>query len=259
MVEGLFCPLRGLRFIAHHLRLLWLIAIPFVINTLLFSFFIWVIASNLSEWLDKLLPARETWYFIVLFYILMALLVVALVLVVIFAFTIVGNIILGPFNDLISEKVEFLYTGQGHDEPFRLKALLADPARSIKGQIGKLIFYLAVLAALLALNLIPLIGQLLSGILIMLHTLFFLGWEYVDYSMERRKFSLRLKLKTGFKNFSSFIGLGAGVSLMLLIPLANLLAIPLCAVGGTLLFCDLKKKGRVPEPGGENVNLLSQR
>ena len=40
---------------------------------------------------------------------------------------------------------------------------------------------------------------------------------------------------------------GAGAALMLLVPLVNFLAIPVCVTGATLLFCDLRGLGRVPE------------
>jgi len=66
--------------------------------------------------------------------------------------------------------------------------------------------------------------------------------------MERWKYPFRRKLKTAATNISAYIGFGAGASLMLLIPLANLMAIPVCAVGATLLYCDLRSHSRVPQP-----------
>ncbi|HQO79256.1 MAG TPA: EI24 domain-containing protein, partial [Thermodesulfobacteriota bacterium] len=151
------------------------------------------------------------------------------------------------FNDLISEKVERIYAGTGYEEAFSLKTVLADILRSIRVEIGKLLVYLAGLMLLLSLNLVPLVGSVFSGSLIMVYTLYFLGWEYIDYSMERWKYSLRLKLKTATANGSAFLGFGAGASLLLFIPLANLMAIPVCAIGATLLFCDLRKNHRLPD------------
>jgi uncharacterized protein involved in cysteine biosynthesis len=63
--------------------------------------------------------------------------------------------------------------------------------------------------------------------------------------MERWKFTFGVKVKTSFRHASVFIGFGAGASLMLFVPIINLAAIPLCVIGATLLFCDLKKGGRL--------------
>jgi len=191
------------------------------------------------------LPTADAWYWTILFYVVIVLAVVLLLLIVVYTFTVVGNILLGPFNDMLSEKVEVLYTGSSLDEPFKLKVLLADILRSIKVGIGKLLLYVGGLLALLALNLLPVIGSGLYGVLVGIYTLFFLGWEYVDYSMERWKFRFRVKVKYSFRNAAAFIGFGAGASLMLFVPIINLAAIPFCVIGATLLFCDLKKGGRL--------------
>jgi CysZ protein len=129
-----------------------------------------------------------------------------------------------------------------------MKALLSDIGRSLKVQVAKVLVYLAGLAALFAIHLIPIIGTVFYPVLIFVYTLFFLGWEYCDYSMERWKYTFRQKLRASLKNAFAFAGFGAGASLMLFIPLANLMAIPVCAVGATLMFCDLRKEGRISAP-----------
>ena len=247
MIQGFFYPFRGIAFIAHHRRLLWILALPFSLNAILFSVFFWFAVPRAWTGASGFLPGKDTWYGAIVYYVLIAVLAVLLAVVLIYAFTLLGNILLGPFNDLISEKVERIYAGTGYEEAFSLKTVLADILRSIRVEIGKLLVYLAGLMLLLSLNLVPLVGSVFSGSLIMVYTLYFLGWEYIDYSMERWKYSLRLKLKTATANGSAFLGFGAGASLLLFIPLANLMAIPVCAIGATLLFCDLRKNHRLPD------------
>jgi CysZ protein len=244
-IRGFVYPFRGLKFLFRHRSLLWYVAIPFGLNTILFAFFAWLVFSHLGGWVRKFLPSSNAWYWTILFYVVIVLLVILLLLIVIYTFTMVGNIVLGPFNDMLSEKVELLYTNSSLDEPFKLKLLLADILRSLKVGIGKLLLYVGGLLALLLLNLIPFVGSALYGALVMVYTLFFLGWEYVDYSMERWKFRFRVKVKNSFRNASAFIGFGAGASLMLFVPVVNLAAIPLCVIGATLLFCDLKKQEKL--------------
>jgi len=242
-IRGFVYPFRGLKFLFRHRSLLWYVAIPFGLNTILFAVFAWLLVSHLGGWVQKLLPNGDTWYWTILFYLVIGLSVLLLLLIVIYTFTMVGNIVLGPFNDMLSEKVELLYLSSSLDEPLKLKLLLADILRSIKVGIGKLLIYVGGLLALLLLNLLPLIGSALYGALVIVYTLFFLGWEYFDYSMERWKFTFGVKVKTSFRHASVFIGFGAGASLMLFVPIINLAAIPLCVIGATLLFCDLKRGG----------------
>lgn len=256
--RGFFYPFRGILFIFNNLRLLSYIAIPVCINTVLFVLLAWVLGTQYPGWLEQLLPSKETWYWAVLFYVLLVLIGLVLLLVGIYAFTLVGNIILGPFNDFISEKVEMLYAGTAIDEPFSMKTLLSDILRSLKVQVAKMLVYVAGLFILLIIHFIPILGTLLYPVLIFIYTLFFLGWEYCDFSMERWKYSFRKKLNTSLKNAFAFAGFGAGASLMLFIPIINLMTIPVCAVGATLLFCDLRKEGRIdPAVRSENRPLAT--
>lgn len=246
VARGFAYPFRGLSFIAHNPRLLWYIVIPLTINTLLFAIFVWFMATHFQDWLSRLLPDKDTWYWAILFYLVLAVLAIVLMLIIAYAFTVIGNILMGPFNDVLSEKVELLYAGTGCDQPFAVKAFLADVVRSIIMEVSKLFFYLGGLMLLLVLHLIPLVGSMLYSGLIVIYTLYFLGWEYLDYSMERWKYTFRLKARTALTNAGAFIGFGAGAFLMLFIPLVNLMAFPVCAVGATLLYCDLRSDDRLP-------------
>lgn len=247
MLQGFLYPFRGLVFVARHRRLLWYLVIPVSLNALLFTAFLWLAVPRAWRTAAEYLPGQDTWYGVAIYYLAAVLLILVLAVLIIYAFTLVGNIILGPFNDMLSNTIERMYTGSGHEDAFTLKTALADILRSIRVEIGKLLMYLTGLVLLLSLNLLPLAGNILSGVLIVLYTMFFLGWEYIDYSMERWKFTFRRKRKTAAANAPALIGFGAGASLMLFIPLVNLLAIPLCAAGATLLFCDLRKHQRLAD------------
>jgi CysZ protein len=91
------------------------------------------------------------------------------------------------------------------------------------------------------------VGTAVYAFAMPLYTLFFLGWEYLDYSMERWKLPFAGKRKVAFRNVGTLLGLGAGSAFLLLVPLVNLLAIPVCVTGATLLFCDIRNAGRVPQ------------
>jgi CysZ protein len=244
-IRGFFYPFRGLKFLLRHPKLLSYAAIPFAINALLYCLFVWFVGTRFGGWLERLVPSGDAWYWAVLFYLLMVLFALVLFVIVVYTFTLFGNLILAPFNDLLSEKVEWVYSGNRLDEPFRFKAFARDLRRSLKAELGRMALYLTGFVLLLSLHLFPPVGTAIYGVALPVYTLFFLGWEYLDYSMERSRFPFAGKRKTAFRNAGTFLGLGAGSAILLLIPLVNLLTIPVCVAGATLLFCDLRTAGRL--------------
>jgi len=189
----------------------------------------------------------EAWYWSILYYILFFIAALIILIVVIYTFTLTGNLILAPFNDLLSEKVESIYSGNRVEETFKLGIFIKDMVRSYRAEGGRIILYLLIFVSLLSLNLLPLVGTAIYGISVVIYSFFFLCWEFLDYPMERWRFSFRVKRRLAFKNLFVFISFGAGAALLLLIPLVNLAAIPLCVAGATILFCDLRREGRLLE------------
>jgi CysZ protein len=248
LVTGFFYPYRGLRFLLGHPRLLPYVAIPIAINTLLYTGLVWFAGSRFGDWMERLVPQGEAWYWAVLTAVLWLLFAVLLLLTLVYTFTLVGNLLLAPFNDYLSEKVEWLYAGNHLDEPFRVGALLRDVWRSLRAELGRLALYLGCLGVLLPLHLFPPVGTAVYGAAFTAVTLFFLGWEYLDFSMERWHLGFGAKRTLAFGNLGALLSFGAGAILLLLIPLINLLAIPVCVIGGTLLICDLRAAGRTPAP-----------
>lgn len=240
-IQGFFYPFYGLRFLFRNPRLFSYIAFPLTINVLLYGIFIWFITSRMGGWISYFLPDGDAWYWTVLFYITGAIVAILLILIVVYTFTIVGSIFLSPFNEFLSEKVEFLYTGVGIDEPFQLKELLGDSLRSLKAELGRLGLYGGGFALLTLLNIFPPVGTVIYGFLLPPFTLFFIAWEFLDYSMERHKLSFTMKRKMSRGNALTFITFGAGAAMVLIIPLINLATIPVCVTGAALLFCDMEK------------------
>ncbi len=246
--RGFFYPFRAFRFLFSHPRLWTYAVIPVGVNTLLYSLLLWFVANHFSGWLDQIVPRGDAWYWALLTYVAGALLAGLIVLAVVYTFTIVGNLLLAPFNDLLSEKVEWVYSGSRLEEPFSFAALARDTVRSVRAELGRLALFGTGFLLLLALNLFPPMGTAVYGVAAPVYTLFFLGWAYRDYSMGRWHFPFAAQRRLAFGNLLTFLGFGAGAGLLLLVPLLNLLAIPVCVAGATLLFCDLRSAGRLP-PG----------
>ncbi len=243
--RGFFYPYRGLKFLFSRPRLLGYVAVPVAVNTLLYTALVWFAGSRFGRWVDALVPQGDAWYWTVLSYALWVVFAGVLFLAVVYTFTLVGNLLLAPFNDLLSEKVEAAYAGVLSDEPFRLAAFLSDMKRSFLAELGRMaLFGTGFLVLAVASVFFPPLGAALT-----VYSLFFLGWEYFDYSMERARFPFAVKRSVAFGNLLTFLSFGAGTALLLLIPLLNFLAIPVCVAGATLLFCDLRAGGRVPRAG----------
>ena len=235
-------PYRGLRFLFSHPRLLGYAGVPFAINTGLYAGIIWFAGSRFGRWVNALIPQGEAWYWSALSYALWIVFAAVLFLFVAFTFTLLGTLVLEPFNGLLSEQVERVYTGEHREEPFRLGVFWADAGRSFVTGLRRTLLWGPGAFVLWAGSfffwpLTPLLA---------LYTAFFLGWAYVDYTMDRWRFGFASKRRTAWHNLPAFLAFGAGASLLLLVPLLNFVAIPVCVAGGTLLACDLRAGGRLP-------------
>jgi len=246
-INGFFYPYRGFMFIMRNPRLLSYVAIPTLINAILYSLFLWFTSTRINSWISQLIPTGEEWYWTILFYVAMVLAALLVLVLVVYTFTVVGSLILAPFNDLLSEKVDKIYSGKSLDEPFRLKGIMKDMGRSLRAEAGRILIYLTGFGLLLSLNLFPPVGTAIYGVAITIFTMYFIGWEYFDYSLERHKFSFGRKLKANMRHGLTLTSFGAGAALSLMVPLLNLAAIPVCVVGATLLFCDLKLSGKIAD------------
>ena len=95
-VGGLFAPIRGLRFLLAHPRLLAYAAFPTLINIVL-VLAVFFVGMHLSESLaDRIIPAQDQWYWVVLSHAIQIMLVVALVLFGALVFYILAGIICVP-------------------------------------------------------------------------------------------------------------------------------------------------------------------
>jgi CysZ protein len=164
--------------------------------------------------------------------------VLGLVLVVV-----LSSVIAAPFNDALSEAVEHMLTG-GAPPRFSIKRMLADIARTIRLEAGKVFLYLAIVGPMfLASFFIPGIGQVISLVGFAL-TAIYLGVDYVDWPAARRDWSVRDRVRFARRQLPAVAGFGTGVWVLLFIPLVNLFFMPAAVAGGTMLFLALNAEPR---------------
>jgi len=240
--SGFFYPFRGGKFLSRHPRLWRYVLIPFVINLLVFSLSVYFGLDFFNQTVVGMLPTGEAWYWIALYYLAMVVAVVLTMVLVFFSFTVVGNLIASPFNELLSERTEEVLHGSAQGVPFSLAGI----GRVLIDESKKMAVFILLMALLLLLNLIPGFGTLVYSILSFLLTVYFLVVEYTGYIFGRKG--------QGFKEQRTFIrgrqfmafGFGVGVLCLLAIPLLQFFCIPFAVVGATLFWCDV-------QPGSDNL------
>jgi uncharacterized protein involved in cysteine biosynthesis len=145
-----------------------------------------------------------------------------------------------PFADRLSARVEALELGEG--EGGGLSRALAETWRGLSSSLARSIRLLLGLVLLLPALLVP----LLYPVLAFLWTARWTAVEWLDLPMARHlhpvpevRAALRAVRPMG-------LGYGAVLTAALAVPLANFLVVPVGAVAGTLLFCDMVRAGVVP-------------
>ena len=239
--RGFSYPFGATRFFRRHPSLLKFAFIPFLINIAVYSLLLFLSFHYFTDILNFFISKPDVWYMWLLYYIVGFLLAVIILLIFFFTFTIVGSLIASPFNDILSEQVEKIYAGNLQEQPFSFKKIPKILKQVLTEEGKKIAFFVSVQLMLLLLHLIPGIGNVLHPVLAGPITLIFLAWEFVDYGMGRRDLLFAEKRGIVLGNIFLMMGFGAAVSLILIIPVFNLICIPVCVVGGTLLFLDLNQ------------------
>jgi len=243
LIIGLLSPLRGAVFFKNHPKLITYAVIPIIINTVLFIVFFYFSLSYFNRWLEALLPQEQAWYWVALTYLLTVILILILLIIIVFTFTVLANLLASPFNDALSARTETLALGLQSGEPFSLKAIVREIGRTIIEELKKIVLFLGTLALISLLNLVPVLGQVLSMVLGGLLTILWLGLSFLDYALARHGYRLGAKIKFIRRNLLPVFGYGLGVFAGLLVPVLNLAFIPMAVVGGTLLYLDLSGNG----------------
>jgi len=244
MQEGLInSPTAGFGYALIGLRLIGqpglrrFVAIPVLINLVIFCALVWLGIDQFEVLLDRYLP-EESWlsYFR---WILWPLFALTFVVIVFYTFTIVANLLAAPFNDMLAAKVEAMLSGRPPEEgPAGIMAAVGPAVRS---ELQKLAYFLPRALPLLVLSLIPginVVAPLAWG----LFGAWSLALEYTEYPFGNNGYIFghqRQVMKT--RRFTA-LGFGGGVMVLMLIPIVNLAAMPAAVAGATALWVDRLKE-----------------
>ena len=236
--RGFFSPFRSLKLLRQQPRLLQYIVIPFLINALVFSAAVYLGLDFFGSTVVESIPRGEAWYWSVIYWLLWIVAVLLTAVLVFFSFTVVGNLLASPFNDLLSERVEEVLSGLVNNEPFTFGRFFREAWQTILMEAKKMWVFVVIMVLILPLNLLPGIGNALYTLLAIGLTLFFLSFEYLGFVMVRKGRFFREQKTYIFARRFLMLGFSCGVMVILAVPFFQLLCIPLAVIGATRLWCE---------------------
>jgi CysZ protein len=247
-LDGLRLPLEGARLLRRERSLWGPSVVPIGLSTLAIASAISMLtaySSELYSWATLWMPALEagewyTWLWIgpakAVFRVVGVVLFTAIAGVCLLAAFLVASVLASPFLDVLSYRVELIESGGVVDEASTgLLGSVSDVARSLREELRKTLFFLAVVGVLSVLGLLIPGAQLLTGPAIVGFAIFFLPLDYASYTLDRRRLTFQEKQHWLTSNKPAVLGFGVAAFLTCTVPGLNLLALPLLVVGGTLL------------------------
>jgi CysZ protein len=207
--------------------------IPLVVNLVLFSVAFYGLFLELDTYmtmLDNWLPGWLSWLSAFLWPVALLFLLVMFS----FIFSSVANWIAAPFNGLLSEKMELLLCGKTIS-PASILDVIKDVPRTLSREWCKLRYYLPRAIGFFILYwILPVIGQIFWFL--------FLAWmmavQYKDYPFDNHKIDFNemryaLKQKQGLS-----YSFGITTAVFSMIPIINLVVMPVAICGATALWVD---------------------
>ena len=148
-----------------------------------------------------------------------------------------------PLSDRLSIRVEHLALGKA-EVPGGLHRFVREIAASMAAAISRLLRFGLIQAALLLLNLIP-GGQAVYPFAAFIWGALWLSQQYLDITMARHLHTPQ-QTRAALRDVRPLsLGMGLVLGALFLLPLANLLLVPIGVAAGALLYGDLVKEGKI--------------
>ena len=156
------------------------VIIPLVINTLLFTLLLWLLAGYFGDFIDWLLPDLPDWL-AWLSYLIWVLFAFSAGVILFFGFSILANLVGAPFNGYLAGAVEKSLTGHSPVDNTG-RSLMQEVTFAMGGELRKILYFLAWGIPLLIMSFIPAIN-LIAPVLWALFSAWMMAIEYGDYPL----------------------------------------------------------------------------
>ncbi len=207
--------------------------IPLLVNISLFSlafYFMFLQLDGYMTLLDNWLWGGFKW----LSTLLWPLMVITVLVVFSFLFSTIANWIAAPFNGLLAEKIEAILTGSENTNGSFID-VVKDIPRTLNREWQKLSYYLPRAIGFFILMLVlPILGQIIW----FLFTAWMMAVQYKDYPFDNHKISFTEMRNNLKKNKNLSYSFGISVAIFAMLPLINLVVMPVAICGATALWVD---------------------
>lgn len=144
-----------------------------------------------------------------------------MIIVGLFLFRYVVMIVASPFMGTLSEKVESIMTGK-KPEPVGAAQMMKDVVRGIRIALRNIIREVLLTVLLtIAGFIIPVIGNIITTVLIFVVQAYYAGFGNMDYTLERKRFSIKDSVAFVNANRGIAVGNGTGWLVLMLIPVVG--------------------------------------
>jgi len=207
--------------------------IPLFINIILFSIALYFMFIELEHYMAELMQWLPTWLDW-LRVILWPLAMLTLLIIFSFIFSTIANWLAAPFNGLLSEKIEAILTNQPSPKGSAID-IVKDIPRTLGREWTKLRYYFprAMIFFILML-LVPFIGQIIWFL--------FVAWmmaiQYKDYPFDNHKIPFNAMKEVLKQNQRLSYSFGITAAFFSMIPIVNLIVMPVAICGATALWVD---------------------
>ncbi|WP_057831956.1 sulfate transporter CysZ [Colwellia sp. TT2012] len=209
------------------------VIIPLIINTLLFSIAFYFVYLELASYMTSImawLPSWLDWLSVILW----PLAVLTILVIFSFVFSTVANWLAAPFNGLLSEKMEAILRGQQAPKGEMLD-IVKDIPRTLSREWQKLSYYLPrAIGFFIMLWVLPILGQIIWFL--------FIAWmmaiQYKDYPFDNHKVPFAKMKEILKQNQGLSYSFGITVTVFSMIPIVNLIVMPVAICGATALWVD---------------------
>lgn len=238
LLAGVLYPPRAVGVLVRNPGLASYILIPLVLNLLIGTVLYAGLLVTGFRQIDALVAQMPEWAGF-LQAVLFALLAIILLLMIGFVLLRFGMILGAPWYGKLSERLEYLSTGEQPDTPpLTWKTIPYEFWYAIMFEFKKIVLFVGVGLMLLLLNFIPAAGSVLSTIGWLLLATTIVCLDFLDPPLSRRYVRFRTRLSLIWRSLPASATFGLTCLALVSVPFVGLVAIPLCVVAGTLFFID---------------------
>ena len=252
--QGLGSVLGAIDLITKDSRLRRLAVLPALISAALFSLLIYCSFHYGPMLLDRFWPTAsgtEGWHGQILGMAHLAgKLLVTLVLLLLSAavFFFGSRLVAEPFIDLLSEGTDAAVGVEQSGQRFSIGRLIKDLGLVLLDIAIDIPLFIACHAINFGIGFIPVVGPPIQVVCTWLINATFSAIEMSAIGMARRGVRGWSRWQVAKANRTRILGLGSGVVLLMLVPLAQLVTLPVAVVAGTLVVIELEKEDRLRKP-----------